>query len=228
MGMIPVKKLIYIYLSLVLIYSSLVAQTTKYSKLYLKTGVVVEVTIEEMNSESMRFNQILDDGSHLIQYVPITIIYKLISPSGEVIILNAELRDDFEKNLARQGSVKTDEGEATLTLSAQSQDSVNIITDGQQKRELSDRSGIWLNFGVGRGTVGRAISGDINYSSNDGKIIQLNFNFIANGGQTQFITNEFLSLAILVGKKGNDSNYKWAQLIGVGRINGFHQGERIP
>jgi len=106
----PLKKLFYIYLIVTLIYSPSVAQSTNYSKLYLKTGVIVEGIIEEVTSEAVRFNQTLNDGSHLIQNVPVTIIYKLISPSGEVIILNAGLRQDFEVNLARQGSVKPSEG----------------------------------------------------------------------------------------------------------------------
>lgn len=110
MGMRPLKKLFYVYLIVTLIYSPSVAQSTNYSKLYLKTGVIVEGIIEEVTSEAVRFNQTLNDGSHLIQNVPIIIIYKLISPSGEVIILNAGLRQDFEVNLARQGSVKPSEG----------------------------------------------------------------------------------------------------------------------
>ena len=105
----PLKKLFYVYLIVTLIYSPSVAQSTNYSKLYLKTGVIVEGIIEEVTSEAVRFNQTLDDGSQLIQNVPIIIIYKLISPSGEVIILNAVLRQDFEVNLARQGSVKPSE-----------------------------------------------------------------------------------------------------------------------
>lgn len=221
-------KLICLCLSFILVIPPLQAQMIDASTLYLKTGVIVKGEILEIKEESVIFKVLLESGEILEQTIYTTMIYKLISPSGEVIILNAELRDDFEKNLARQSSVKTDEYKAPLTLSAQSQDSVNILTDGQQKRELSDRGGIWLSFGIGQGTSGRAISGDISYSTNDGKIIQLNFNFIANGSKTQFITEEVLSEAILVGKKGNDSNYKWAQLIGVGRIIGFHQGERIP
>ena len=110
MGMRPLKKLFYVYLIVTLIYSPSVAQSTNYSKLYLKTGVIVEGIIEEVTSEAVRFNQTLDDGSQLIQNVPIIIIYKLISPSGEVIILNAGIRQDFEYNLDRQGSVKPSEG----------------------------------------------------------------------------------------------------------------------
>ena len=99
-----IRKCVCIPISLFLTFAPLVAQEAAYAKLYMKTGLVVEGTIEEVTPVFVRFSQILDDGSHLTQKVPVIIIYKLISSSGEEIIHNHDLRDDFEKNLALQNS----------------------------------------------------------------------------------------------------------------------------
>ena len=100
-----IRKCVCIPISLLLTFAPLVAQETAYAKLYLKTGLIIEGTIEEVTPKFVRFSQILDDGSNLTQRVPVIIIYKLISSSGEEIIHNHDLRDDFKKNSALQRSV---------------------------------------------------------------------------------------------------------------------------
>lgn len=101
-----IRKCVCIQLCVYLTFVPLAAQEKTYATLYLKTGVVVKGIIKEVNSDNVQFKQILDDGSHLTQMVPLIIIYKLISPSGELILHNQDLKSDFEENFTLQNSVE--------------------------------------------------------------------------------------------------------------------------
>ena len=133
-----IRRCVCLHISVYLTFIPLAAQETANAKLYLKTGLVVEGAIEEVSPEAVRFNQVLDDGSHLIQEVPIIIIYKLISQSGEEIIHNRDLMHDFEKNFARQHSAILTVRNEKLLLEAISEEN-SIKLNYAQKVEFESR-----------------------------------------------------------------------------------------
>jgi len=90
------KKLISIYISFFLVFSPLQAQSKGRAKLYHRKGIIVEGTIVNIEEHNIIFWDLLNTGKLRKQKVPNSMIYKLISPTGEVLIENSELRDEFE------------------------------------------------------------------------------------------------------------------------------------
>jgi len=93
------KNLIIIYISLFLVLSPLQSQTHNRAKLYTRTGMLVEGTIIKVQENSIIFGELLDTGKLREQKVPNSMIYKLISPSGEVLIENVAFESEFKANV---------------------------------------------------------------------------------------------------------------------------------
>ena len=220
-----IRRCLYIHFIVYLAFVPLVAQETAYAKLYLITGIVVEGIIEEVTSKTVRFNQTLDDGSQLIQKIPVTFIYKLISPSGEVIVYNEDLKPDFEKNLAIQDSVKKAVHNDESPLIESYEEEITILNDEQQEEKSIKIKEAWLNVGVGRGNVGIAGGGDFNFRVSDRLISQVSLvhseTFELFGDTPE---ESVTSFALLVGKRTKGEHSMSAILIGVGAVNGFHRG----
>lgn len=210
MGLI--RECVCIHFFVYLTFVTLVAQEIGVAKLYLKNGSVVEGIIEEVSSESVRFNYISDDCFQLVQSVPIKMIYKLISPSSEEIIHNNDFKFEFEKNLARQESTK------------QAAQIENDCTDVIERRQ-GEIQVVGLNVGIGGGSVGFSIGGDLNYRVTDRLISQVSLvhseTFELFGDTPE---ESVTSFALLVGKRTKGEHSMSAILIGVGAVNGFHRG----
>ena len=93
------KKLISIYVSLFLVFSLLQAQSKGRAKLYTRTGRLVEGTIVKIEENSIIFAELLKNGKLRKQKVPNSMIYKLISPLGEVLIENVAFESEFKSNV---------------------------------------------------------------------------------------------------------------------------------
>ena len=210
MGLI--RKYVCVHFFIYLTFVTLVAQETGVAKLYLINGSVVEGIIEEVSSETVRFNYISDDCFQLVQTVPIRMIYKLISPLGEEIINNHDFKFEFEQNLARQDFIKQ---------AAQIEnDCADVIERTQGEIHFAG-----LNVGIGGGSVGISIGGDLNYRVTARLISQVSLvhseTFEVFGGTPE---ESVTSLALLVGMRTIGEHSVSAILIGVGAVNGFHQG----
>ena len=92
-------KLISIYISLFLVFSPLQAQSEGRAKLYTRTGRLVEGKIVKIEEHSIIFGELLNTGTLREQKVPNSMIYKLISPSGEVLIENVAFESEFKSNV---------------------------------------------------------------------------------------------------------------------------------
>ena len=92
-------ELISIYISLFLIFSPLQAQSKGRAKLYTKTGTIVGGNIIKIEENSIIFAELLNTGKLREQKVPNSMIYKLISPSGEVLIENVAFESEFKSNV---------------------------------------------------------------------------------------------------------------------------------
>ena len=205
-------KYVCVHFFIYLTFVTLVAQETGVAKLYLINGSVVEGIIEEVSSETVRFNYISDDCFQLVQTVPIRMIYKLISPLGEEIINNHDFKFEFEQNLARQDFIK------------QAAQIENDCTD------VIERTGgeiqvVGLNVGIGSGSIDISIGGDLNYRVTDRLISQVSWvhseTFEVFGGTPK---ESVTSLALLVGMRTIGEHSMSAILIGVGAVDGFHRG----
>ena len=95
------KYLISIYVSLFLILYPLQAQSKERAKIYLKSGIIVEGSIVKINESSIIFRELRDSGEFYESTVNNSMIFKLISKSGEVLILNHEFEDDFKEGEQR-------------------------------------------------------------------------------------------------------------------------------
>ena len=95
------KYLISIYVSLFLILYPLQAQSQERAKIYLKSGIIVEGSIVKINESSIIFRELRDSGEFYESTVNNSMIFKLISQSGEVLILNHEFEDDFKEGEQR-------------------------------------------------------------------------------------------------------------------------------
>lgn len=95
------KELISIYVSLFLVFSPGYAQSQENAKLYLKSGIVVEGSVVKINEDSIIFRELRDSGEFYESTVNNSMIFKLISQSGEVLILNHEFEDDFKEGEQR-------------------------------------------------------------------------------------------------------------------------------
>ena len=209
MGLI--RKYVCVHFFIYLTFVTLVAQETGVAKLYLINGSVVEGIIEEVSSETVRFNYISDDCFQLVQTVPIRMIYKLISPSSEEIIHNNDFKFEFEKNLARQ--------ESTKQAAQIENDCTDVIERTQGEIHFAG-----LNVGIGGGSVGISIGGDLNYRVTDRLISQVSLvhseTFVVFGGTPE---ESVTSLALLVGKRTKGEHSMSAILIGVSAVKGFHR-----
>ena len=210
-----IRTCICIHFFVYLTFVTLVAQETGVAKLYLKNGSVVEGIIEEVSSETVRFNYISDDCFHVVQNVSIKIIYKLISPSSEEIIHNNDFKFEFENNLALRESTKQ---------AAQIENDCTDVID-RMDRTQGEIQVVGLNVGIGGASVGISIGGDLNYRVTDRLISQVSLvhseTFELFGGTPE---ESVTSLALLVGMRTIGEHSVSAILIGVGAVNGFHQG----
>lgn len=89
------KKLISIYISLFFVFSPLQGQSQEIAKLYLKTGDIFEGSIVKMDDDSIIFKEIRESVKLQGQRIPNSMIHKLISSSGEVLIEDSEPREPF-------------------------------------------------------------------------------------------------------------------------------------
>lgn len=95
------KNLIIIYISWFLVLSPLQSQTHNRAKIYLKSGIVVEGSVVKIDEDSIIFRELRDSGEFYEWTVNNSMIFKLISQSGEVLILNHEFEDDFKEGEQR-------------------------------------------------------------------------------------------------------------------------------
>ncbi|TFB09802.1 hypothetical protein E3V36_05640 [Candidatus Marinimicrobia bacterium MT.SAG.2] len=101
------KNVICIHVFLLMILTPLQAQSQELAKIYFKSGIVVEGIIVKIDEDSIIFREIQDSGEFYEWTVNKSRIFKLLSKSGEVLILNGEykirLKDfklqDVTKNL---------------------------------------------------------------------------------------------------------------------------------
>jgi len=101
------KNVICIHVFLLMILTPLQAQSQELAKIYFKSGIVVEGIIVKIDEDSIIFREIQDSGEFYEWTVNKARIFKLLSKSGEVLILNGEykikLKDfklqDVTKNL---------------------------------------------------------------------------------------------------------------------------------
>ena len=111
------KYLISIYVSLFLILYPLQAQSQERAKIYLKSGIIVEGSIVKINESSIIFRELRDSGEFYESTVNNSMIFKLISKSGEVLILNHELLISQIRNVSWQ--ISTSNGETLKAIMAQ-------------------------------------------------------------------------------------------------------------
>ena len=111
------KYLISIYVSLFLILYPLQAQSQERAKIYLKSGIIVEGSIVKINESSIIFRELRDSGEFYESTVNNSMIFKLISKSGEVLILNHELLISQIRNVSWQ--ISTSNGETLKAIMVQ-------------------------------------------------------------------------------------------------------------
>ena len=111
------KYLISIYVSLFLILYPLQAQSQERAKIYLKSGIIVEGSIVKINESSIIFRELRDSGEFYESTVNNSMIFKLISKSGEVLILNHKLLISQIRNVSWQ--ISTSNGETLKAIMVQ-------------------------------------------------------------------------------------------------------------
>ena len=111
------------------------------------------------------------------------------------------------------------------------EEEIAIPNDEQQEEKSIKINESWLNVGIGSGSLGLSGGGDINFRVTDQRIFQVSLveseKYDGFGLGLSTPVESVTSLALLVGVKTKSEHSMTAILIGVGRVNGFHRGERL-